>query len=141
MWLNVGLSACLAVLTGLAAYEWQAKNIDILKGQHVIELRVRDAALSAANDAAKTQVLDAQNAARKRESVLRNERDSLGGELAGVRDASTKAADRAGTPANCPDAADTLRIVFNQCATRLVEVAGNADRHVSDLQTFIDAGR
>lgn len=86
-------------------------------------------------------VIGAINDAKKREQMARaaaagarTERDGLRDELAAAQRDLPSA-----TPDACIERAAALSAVFEQCAGRLEELAGQADRHVNDAVTFQQA--
>jgi gamma-glutamyltranspeptidase len=97
------------------------------------ELRARESRRS-------QHVIDAQNMARAREAKLRADADDLRIATGGLLSASEAAAARAqASHAACLNTTSTFRRVFDQCSTNYGDLAATADRHVSDIQTLIDA--
>lgn len=87
------------------------------------------------NSDAAVKKAEARGAQNKRDADgLRGELDGLRGDLATVpdriRDATREAVNQY---------ASTATVVFEQCAKRHSDMAGNAQGHASDVQTLMDA--
>lgn len=130
------------LVAGFAAgVKWHA-GIDAQNEVARLELERKGAEQTrAAERRQSVDVIGAINDAKKREQVARvaaagarSERDGLRDELAAAqRDLSSA------PPAACIERAAALSAVFEQCAGRLEELAGKADRHASDALTLQQA--
>ena len=130
LWQNNGLVADLAT-----------KNTSIANYQTAF---AKANARAAQESAALTQkVLDAQNEAKKRETLLRADVQSARNALDSLHHAAdlSRAAYRlTGAPANAgADAADAAVDLFSRCSERYADLAAKADAHVSDIKTLIQA--
>lgn len=97
-------------------------------------IRLRERANRAAEQQGTKQVIGAINAATKREQDARAAAAGARSELDRLRDDLSTS--RGGLPSLAPDACrqrvTALETVFEQCAGRLEELAGKADRHAND---------
>lgn len=134
------LLACLVVGFG-AGVKWHA-GIDAQKEVARLELERKGAEQTrAAERRQSVDVIGAINDAKKREQLARaaaagarSERDRLRDDLAAAQRDLPSAA-----PSACIERAAALSAVFEQCAGRLEELAGKADRHASDALTLQQA--
>jgi len=134
------LLACLVAGFG-AGVKWHA-GIDAQKEVARLELERKGAEQTrAAERRQSVDVIGAINDAKKREQLARaaaagarTERDGLRDDLAAAQRDLPGAA-----PAACIERAAALSAVFEQCAGRLEELAGKADRHASDALTLEQA--
>lgn len=134
------LILCLVAGFG-AGVKWHA-GIDAQKEVTRLELERKGAEQTrAAERRQSVDVIGAINDAKKREQLARaaaagarTERDGLRDDLAAAQRDLPSAA-----PAACIERAAALSAVFEQCAGRLEEMAGKADRHASDALTLEQA--
>ena len=96
--------------------------------------------LHAVEQAGRDAVIAAQNLARTREAKLRADAAGARNALVGLRAATDGAvsAARASHDA-CVVAATTTSQLLNECSEKYRELGEVADRHVSDIQTLMDA--
>lgn len=107
------------------------------KATQLTQARERDAENRQIEQRRQSLVMEANNAARKRETVLRGAASAARSELDGLRDdLNTARTARGDLPGNSCQAErfriSTLETVFGQCAGRLAGMAEIADRHASD---------
>lgn len=97
------------------------------------EAHAKTVSLQKAKDAAEQQ-------AKTRIAVLRADVDASRNALVGLSDAANEALHRANdSHSACVANANTLTVIFDQCAVRLSEVAEDADRLSIDLKTVVEA--
>lgn len=107
------------------------------KATQLTQARERDAENRQIEQRRQSLVMEANNAARKRETVLRGSATAARSELDGLRDdLNTARTARGDLPGNSCQAErfriSTLETVFGQCAGRLAGMAQAADGHASD---------
>lgn len=122
------------------AWKWQASNI------YQINLERKDERISIERAARSTlerhqaTVAKAQDNAEVRVRVLTNAVIANSTELDRLRNADDAAMRAASSTLEaCVAHATAQSTVLGQCASRLVEMAGNADGHASDVKTLIDS--
>lgn len=114
---------------------------DAIKENARLELvREQEKASRATERAQATNVITAQNEARKRESVALAAASGARNELSRLRDAIAIRPQSAGSAACASDErADKLGALLSSCAAAYSELAGVADRLDSDRRTLRDA--
>lgn len=145
-WLLLAALVAAAAYAGLQTLQLADARGDLVTAERrVAELRqaIAVANAEAANKAAalQSQVVKAQNEAKKRETDLRAaaaaagaESDGLRDDLARLRDELAGATDEART-----DRALAIAGVLSQCAARHQDLAQRCDRHVNDVRTLMEA--
>ena len=135
-----------ALFAGVQTLQLASARGDVAQAEREAS-RLRDAIAvantEAANKAAalQSQVLKAQNDAKKREATMRaafdaavSESDGLRGDVAALRDQLAGASADAGA-----ERALALGSVLAKCAAEHQKLAQRCDRHVDDLRTLTEA--
>lgn len=127
--------------TGFAgAWKLQQGNIDDIEKSRLVAAAAAQSELHAVEQAGREAVIRAQNAARAREAKLRSDAAGARRALDGLRAATESAMSYAGTNHEaCVVATATTSQLLNQCSGEYQDLAEKADRHVSDVQTLMDA--
>ncbi len=134
-----------AAVAALAAWVFQDARMDAAVAE--VRLEQSNERLGAVSQARaderainKTYV-EALNAARTRETLLRTEIDHLRLVSDGLRDQSAEAARRlaAAPPTAVLEYATALGVVFNDCRAAYGELVPKADGHASDVRTHREA--
>jgi len=115
---------------------WAAEKTRLAEAVAAAERQAREI-----EQADQLRLIEAQNEAFVREARLRSEADSLRALHERMRDAlaTTRLYLSQATAAACPDIARASLDVFKQCTEKYSELAGDADRCLSDRQTLIEA--
>ena len=120
--------------------KWHAGQDAIKENARLELVREQERANRATERAQATNVITAQNDARKRESLALAAASGARTELGRLRDALAIRPEPASVAdGSCVVRADPARELFNQCAEALAELAGKADRLNSDRITLRDA--
>lgn len=145
------MAVAIVILTATSVKLHWDKNgliVDIAVGK--TQIAQLEGAIDKANATAAIQtatltkkVLDAQNAAKKREVILLADAESAKSALDGLR-MSTSQARSTFNLAHVPSYAsteltDTVLKLLDQCSERYTSVAAIADQHASDVKTLVDA--
>ena len=121
---------------------WQIQNwrADAHEKDRIVLAAEQERKLHAVEQAGRDAVIAAQNLARTREAKLRADAAGARNALVGLRAATDGAvsAARASHDA-CVVAATTTSQLLNECSEKYRELGEVADRHVSDIQTLMDA--
>ena len=116
------------------------ENVSAIQAEHKQELdTIKDTANRQFKEASKNHAKALQNAVTKQATLSRDavaSRDALFRLSSAAED--TIRASRTSTEA-CYAAADTLRIVFNDCAKEYEQMGKEAQGHVIDKQTLIES--
>lgn len=109
--------------------KWDAEKVAQAK-----EYQAAEALNRAKEQAQSKKLIEAKNAATKRETILRGDADRARSELDGLRDElKTVCTNLPGDTADaCTKRAATVNELFGQCAARYTGLAAKADRHASD---------
>lgn len=134
--LTAALSASVAFGAGWQINDWRH---DAHEKQAIEAAATAQRELHALEQARSRASLDAQNLARKRETVLRADAAAARDALAGLREQSALAVQgaRASREA-CIVTTTTATELLNQCSKRYTDLGAAADRHVSDLRLQLD---
>lgn len=116
------------------------ENVSTIQAEHKQELdTIKDTANRQFKEASKNHAKALQNAVTKQATLSRDvvaSRDALVRLSSATED--TIRASRTSTEA-CYTAADTLRIVFNDCSKEYEQMGKEAQGHVIDKQTLMDS--
>lgn len=109
--------------------KWDAEKIAQAK-----DFQAAEAANRAKEQAQSKRLIEAKNAATKRETILRGDADRARTELDGLRnDLATVCTNLPGDPSDaCAKRAAAIPELFGQCAARYSGLAAKADRHAND---------
>ena len=122
------------------AWKIQAGNINAKEAQHAKQELANVQQSAAADIRRLDNAITAQNAATTRAVALRRDRDSALTELGRLRLEVNSAVHTANTdPVACPERAAALGDVLTELGRAGAEIAGQADRHASDVKTLIEA--
>ena len=122
---------------GTVAYKVQAWRITNIKAEHAVALAEATAKVNAAEQANLERITKAQNVKTKTETVIQSRAVAVRNERYGLRD-STSAFLAKAPATTCPERAEAVAVVFDQCAGALTELAETADRLESDRQLLLD---
>ena len=145
-WVLAAMVAALVALSGWLYVGLGAANLKLADSRAevaVLKVEIAEANTKAAEQKAElaSQVLKAQNEAKKRENILRSgaaaaatESDGLRNDLASMRDQYDKLSRDA-----VIERAAAVGIVLADCTRKYQGMAETAGRHASDVRTLIDA--
>jgi chromosome segregation ATPase len=145
-WLLLAALVASGVFGGMQTIKLASARGDVLTAEKRaadLQLAVAVANTEAANKSAalSAAVTKAQNEAQKRETELRAaaaaagaESDGLRNDLSSLRDQLAGLTEQARTERSA-----AIADVLGQCAQRYSDLAARCDRHVSDIQTLIEA--
>ena len=122
------------------AWKIQAGNINAKEVAYAQQELANVRSSAAADIRRLDNAITAQNAATARAVGLRRDRDSALTELGRLRLAVNSAVHTANTdPVACPERAAALGDVLTELGRAGAEIAGQADRHASDVKTLTEA--
>ena len=134
------ISAAVAAAMGFgAAWQLQAWRMDSLKLEAANERINQQRVARQTSERYSAALAQAQNAAQARRTVIAAAVDSNGAGLIGLRHTADSVRSSATTDAARDAYGDAITKLFDQCSETLVRVAGQADGHLSDLQTMMGA--
>lgn len=134
------ISSAIAFAMGFGvAWQVQSGRMDSLKLEAANERINQQRIARQTSERYSAALAQAQNAAQTRRSVIAASVDANGAGLIGLRDTTAAVRSSAATDTARDAYADAVTELFDQCSTTLVRVAGQADGHLSDLQTMIEA--
>ena len=135
------ISAALAFALGFgAAYKIQGVRIELADKQRSEIALEAERLVSRLESQRSAQNIAAQNNRALRESRLRADADAARGAAVSLRSALDAAVQTArADPVACADTALAISRLQLECSAAYGDLAATADRHVSDLQTLIDA--
>lgn len=133
------ISYAIAAALGFgAAWTLQGRAIDSLKLEQKDERIARDYASRAAIERNTSAVFKAQNGAVVLAGKSRADADSARTELDRLQHQSAETLRTAAASLDaCLVAANSFRVVFDQCSTSYESLAGNAQRHTDDIKTLV----
>ncbi len=132
--------AAVAFATGFgAAWQWQDGNIVKLQLESANERISQQRAARQTSERYATALGKAQDDAQIRRTVINSAVDSNGAGLIGLRIAASSVRASATTYSTRDAYADTVTELFGECSDSLVRMAGQADGHLSDIQTVTEA--
>lgn len=138
------ISTAAAIVVGFAtgfgaAWQTQAKNILEIEVAAKDERIARGQAARATSERYSLALSVAQTAAQDRRAVIAASVRSNSAGLIGLRNTTDTVRSSATSDSSCNAYGDAITKLFDQCSEALVRVAGEADGHVSDKQTLIEA--
>ena len=135
------ISATIAAALGFgAAWTYQGKQLAELELTHANERIAIQAAARHAIERSTSAVIAAQNDATARNSVLRADADSARTERERLQSQSAETLRSSAASLDaCLVAANSFRVVFDNCSTSYESLAGNAQRHTDDIKTLTAA--
>lgn len=134
------ISAAIAFAMGFgAAWQIQSGRMDSLKLEAANERINQQRVARQTSERYSAALAQAQNAAQARRTVIAASVDANGAGLIGLRHTADTVRTSATTDSARDAYADAVTKLFDQCGQALVRVAGQADGHLSDLQTVIEA--
>ena len=138
--INIVLCLIAAALGAGGAWEFQANKIKTLELDYANTRISEQRAARAVLERTTGQIIQAQNAAASRAVELRRTADASRTELDRLRLAADAAMRAAATSADAAaNAAATSTKLLLECGGELTTLAASSDRHVSDIQTLVDA--